>query len=77
MAEFTDTHGIILQNLIDAGCDSALAEEYTRQILIGNTQTALNVLCKHRKNLLDEVHTNKKRIDCLDFLIYRIEKSNM
>ncbi len=27
MAEFSDTRGIVLQNLIDAGCNSALTEE--------------------------------------------------
>lgn len=74
MAEFSDTRGMVLQNLFDAGCGSTLAEECTRQILNGNTQSALNALGKHRKELLDEVHANQKRIDCLDFLIYKIEK---
>lgn len=42
MAEFSDTRGMVLQNLFDAGCGSTLAEECTRQILNGNTQSALN-----------------------------------
>lgn len=77
MAEFSDIRGIVMQNLIDAGCNSALAEYYAQLILDGKMQSALNILGKHRKHLLDEVHTNQKRIDCLDHLIYKIEKSQL
>lgn len=77
MADFSDRYGIIFQNLIDAGCDDSFAEEYTRLILGGKTQSALNTLGEHRKHLLDEVHANQKRIDCLDHLIYKIEKSEI
>lgn len=77
MADFSDRYGIIFQNLIDAGCDDSFAEEYTRLILDGKMQSVLNTLGKHRKHLLDDVHTNQKRIDCLDHLIYKIEKSKL
>ncbi len=77
MAEFSDMRGMVLQNLLDAGCGSDLAEECARRILGGNALSALNALQKHRKELLDEIHTNQKRIDCLDFLIYKIEKSEL
>ena len=74
MADFSDKYSIIFQNLIDAGCDDYFAEEYTRLILDGKKQSVLNTLGKHRKHLLDEVHINQKRIDCLDHLLYKIEK---
>ncbi len=77
MADFSDKYGIVFQNLIDAGCDGAFAKEYARLILDGKTQSVLNILGKHRKKLLDEVHTNQKRIDRLDYLIYKIEKSEL
>ena len=77
MADFSDIYGIVFQNLKDAGCDDSFAEEYTRLILGGKTQSVLNILGEHRKHLLDEVHTNQKRIDCLDHLIYKIEKSEI
>ena len=73
MAEFSDIRGIVMQNLIDAGC-GGLTEECAQLILNGEMQSALNILERHRKYLLDEVHTNQKRIDCLDHLIYKIEK---
>lgn len=77
MAVFSDRYGIVFQNLIDAGCDNKFAEEYARLILDGEKQSALNILAKHRKHLLDEVHTNQKRIDYLDHLIFKIEKSEL
>lgn len=77
MAEFSDTRGMVLQNLLDAGCGGDLAEECVRRILNGNASSALSTLRKHRKVLLDEIHANQKRIDCLDFLIYKIEKSEL
>lgn len=77
MAVFSDRYGIVFQNLIDAGCDGAFAEEYTRLILDGKTQSVLNILGDHRKKMLDAVHTNQKRIDCLDHLIFKIEKSQL
>lgn len=77
MAKFSDIRGIVMQNLIDAGCGDSFAEECAQLILDGKNQSALNILGKHRKHLLDEIHTNQKRIDCLDYLIYKIEKSEL
>ena len=76
MAEFSDIRGIVIQNLIDAG-GGCFTEECAQLILDGKMQSALNILAKHRKQLLDEVHANQKRIDCLDHLIYKIEKSQL
>ncbi len=77
MAEFSDTRGIVTQNLIDAGCNGAFAEECTELILGGKTNSALIALGEYRKKLLDEIHTNRKRIDCLDHLIYMLERSEL
>ncbi len=77
MAEFSDTRGIVTQNLIDAGCGGAFAEECTELILGGKTNSALNALGEYRKKLLDEIHANQKRIDCLDHLIYMLGKPEL
>lgn len=77
MAEYSDTRGILTQNLFDAGCSETFAEECAMLILGGKTNAALNVLGKHRKKLLDEIHANQKRIDCLDHLIYMLGKSEL
>ena len=31
------------------------------------------MLSEYRKQLLDNVHREEKRIDCLDYLVYQIE----
>ena len=77
MADFSDRYGIVFQNLIDAGCDKEAAEQYAYMILGGCIEQAARILEKHRSYLLDEVHTNQKRIDRLDYLIYKIEKSEL
>ena len=35
----------------------------------------LELLARHRAALLDEVHKSEKKIDCLDYLIYRIKQN--
>lgn len=74
MAQANDKYGIIFQNLTDAGFDKITAQKYADMILNGNTEEVLHFLEKYRFCLLDELHKNKKRIDCLDFLVYRIGK---
>ncbi len=74
MAEARDKYGIIFRNLTDAGCDKKTAEIYTDMILNGKSEQVLHFLEKYRLDLLDKLHINQKRIDCLDFLVYRIRK---
>jgi len=45
----------------------ALAEQ-------GKTREALVLLAGHRKTLLDCCHAQQKKLDCLDYLVYRMEK---
>ena len=74
MAEASDRYGIIFQNLSDAGCEKETAEKCTELILSGKNQQALALIKPQKKRLLEEIHINQKRIDSLDFLVYKIEK---
>lgn len=74
MAEASDTWGILYQNLIDAGCGEKLVLECMSLARAGRRTELLRLLSEHRENLLCIVHENQKRIDCLDFLVYRISK---
>lgn len=62
------------QNLIDAGCDPALTERFLSLTEQGREKEALTLLAKHRKNLLEHCHVAEKKIDCLDYLVYHMEK---
>ena len=64
----------VIQNLIDAGCDDKLVEEFLSLEESGQTGKQLPLLSKHRQKLLDRVHVEERRIYCLDYLVYEIQK---
>lgn len=64
----------VIQNLIDAGCDDKLVEEFLSLEESGQTGKQLTLLSKHRQKLLDRVHVEERRIYCLDYLVYEIQK---
>ncbi|MDE6259829.1 MAG: hypothetical protein K2M42_03040 [Oscillospiraceae bacterium] len=74
MPEASDAQAILRENLKDAGCDQ---ETICRcEVLARGEKKAelMRALSLHRRALLDAVHENQRRIDCLDYLIYQIEK---
>ena len=76
MPEASDTKSIFRQNLIDAGCGPELIGHCAALAQQKETAELMRVLSHHRRILLDAVHQNEKRIDCLDYLIYHLEKQN-
>lgn len=66
----------VLQNLKDAGCDKQTIEAFIR---LGEEECRsgqIRLLERHRRELLDAVHLEQKRIDCLDYLLYQMKKEN-
>lgn len=61
------------QNLEDAGCEKNLIIKYLQYDELGMIQQQLCLLTKHRKDLLERMHEDQRRIDCLDYLIYKIK----
>lgn len=74
MAEVNDVLGSIYQNLIDAGCDTETMEQCMAYIKEGKYSDILPILSRYKEDLLRTVHIGQKRIDCLDFLIYKLRK---
>ena len=74
MAEISDKYGSVRQNLIDAGCDDQMTESCMACFNEGNMAKMLPALAAHRQALLDELHREQKRIDCLDYLVYTIQR---
>lgn len=74
MPNASDTQGILMQNLLDAGCSGDTVRRCME--LAGKQERGelLRVLSHHRRELLDLVHQSEKQIDCLDYLIFQIEK---
>lgn len=75
MGDYTSIQAVV-QNLEDAECDSQTVEQFMELKKEGKAMEQLNLLSMHRKCLLDRVHAEEKRIDCLDYLVYQIKKGN-
>jgi len=74
MPEVSDTEGILRQNLIDAGCDQKIIQRCMDLVQGKKTAEMKRILARHKQTLLDTVHAEQKKIDCLDYLIYKIDK---
>lgn len=74
MPEVSDTKGILRQNLIDAGCDQEIVQRCMDLAQGQKTTEMKRILARHRRTLLDTVHAEQKKIDCLDYLVYKMDK---
>lgn len=68
-----DKEFAVLQNLEDAGCETHLIVEFLQYDKKGMTQQQLCLLAKYRKTLLERIHEEQCRLDCLDYLIHNIK----
>ena len=66
----------IMQNLKDAACSSDFIEKFFKLKANGNKKTLVQLLYKHKSELLDNLHSFQKKIACLDYLIFEINNSN-
>lgn len=66
----------VIQNLKDAGCNVETIQQYLELEENGQTQKQLKLLSLHRKRLLEQIHQGEKCIDCLDYLVYLLEKKD-
>lgn len=67
----------IIQNLKDSGCDEKTITAITKNFCEKNYMGGIKLLEAHRRALLDELHREQKRIDCLDYLVYKMKKENL
>lgn len=64
----------IIQNLKDAGCDLACIEDFVAKLKQESKKEAIQALKQHRRCLLEVLHGEQKKIDCLDYLIFTLIK---
>lgn len=64
----------MIQNLKDAGCDDELIAQFSDLNTQSKTHEQLRVLAGYRQRLVEQLHQNQKRVDCLDYLIYSLRK---
>ncbi|MBQ8081799.1 MAG: hypothetical protein IJ240_07860 [Clostridia bacterium] len=68
----------VAQNLRDAGCDEGLIRSFAK---IGGeapdemrNRRQERLLAEHRRKLLDALHWDRFRLDCLDYLLFCLRK---
>lgn len=66
----------LYQNLLDAGCTAEAASRYAKLAEEGAWNRLLRALAEQKKYLLSALHRSEKQIDCLDFLVYEINKNH-
>jgi hypothetical protein len=67
----------MLENLRDAGCDEGMIERY-REIAANNGQYGtelIRLLTPYRKALLDALHEDQAKLDCLDYLLFKLRNA--
>ena len=67
----------IIQNLKDCDCDEAIIEDFMEKFDAGQKKDALEILAKHRKDLLNLFHRCDSCIGCLDYLANQIENEKV
>lgn len=77
MADASDKKAILVQNLQDAGCDSKLVYNCIALADKSKITELIQLLKNYRTGLLDKVHKNQDELDCLDFLIYKLQKEKI
>lgn len=65
----------IIQNLKDAGCCDEIIDLCCQSLNNKDLLTMYQILQKHRQTLLNNLHIYQKKLDCLDYLLFQIEKS--
>lgn len=55
--------------LKDAGCEEAFIMKFISVMDINQSKRALELLREWRNHLMDEIHSNQHKLDCLDYLI--------
>ena len=63
----------ILQNLKDAGCTDEEIAAFMKELEAGKPNKSKKVLCKCRCHVLDDLHAEQKKLECLDYLAYQMK----
>lgn len=66
----------MIQNLRDAGCSEKDIEAFMECVRCGREPESLRLLKRQRSRLLDAVHEEQKKLDCLDYLVYQMQKAD-
>ena len=75
MPDYRNQKDCFIQNLKDAGCQQSMIKKCEQLKDNQDLHHLMQILTQHRNYLLDQLHQSQSQIDCLDYLIYQINKS--
>ena len=64
----------IIENLKDAGCCEWDIANFLEQYRKGNLKNGMKIIECCRKEILANIHEEQRKIDCLDYLVYEINR---
>lgn len=64
----------ITRNLTDAGCSKDMIEEFLALEQRHKRKEQHRLLMRHKTDLLQSLHKDQYKIDCLDYLIYTLQE---
>ena len=64
----------LLQNLHDAGCSQQIIEKFMQGRREKDMLCQIRILAKQRSLLLEALHTDQNKLDCLDYLLFQLKK---
>ncbi len=65
---------VLMQNLKDSGCSENFIKEFLILKKQGNNNRLIKILYRYKAELLRSLHDFQKKIDCLDYLIFQINR---
>lgn len=76
MNEDLKSREAVVQNLKDAGCSQDIIKEFLPYFDENEKEKQLEVLERRRNYFLNIVHGEEKKINCLDYLVYKLKIKN-
>lgn len=64
----------LIRNLQDSGCAQDVIERFMQGYRVENAFVQMRVLTEQRSVLLAMLHEAQEKLDCLDYLIFRLKK---
>ncbi len=64
----------INQYLKDAGCEERQRKQFLSIYHTSSIQDQVTLLRQWRKPLMDKLHESQEKVDCMDFLLYKLRK---
>ena len=71
-----DSRENLIQNLRDAGCCEKMICDFMGYFDEEDIDRQIALLELHRDDLLNNVHSEERKISCLDYLLYQIRKTS-